>query len=198
MYICVKRKRTIKMKNGIKALLLICAVLVGGAAFGQNLKFGVINSQEVISKMPERDSAEAKLMKLRNELGSQIESLQVEYNQKLQAYVQGRDKMADLVKQNKEKELQDLQQRVQEYGQNAESELSKQQGALLKPIVEKITEAIKAVGKANGFAYIFDTAVPSLAYYDTTLAVDVLPLVVKQLGIKEKPAEAPAAPAKKK
>ena len=91
-----------------------------------------------------------------------------------------------------------MQQRVQEYGQNAESELSKQQGALLKPIVEKITEAIKAVGKANGFAYIFDTAVPSLAYYDTTLAVDVLPLVVKQLGIKEKPAEAPAAPAKKK
>lgn len=186
------------MKNGIKALLIICAVLVGGAAFGQNLKFGVINSQEVISKMPERDSAEAKLMKLRNELGSQIEALQVEYNQKLQAYVQGREKMADLVRQNKEKELQDLQQRVQEYGQNAEAELGKQQNALLKPIVEKLNEAIKAVGKANGFAYIFDTAVPSLAYYDATLAVDVMPLVVKQLGIKEKPADAPAAPAKKK
>lgn len=196
MYICVKRKIIIKMKNGIKALLLICAVLLGGAAFGQNLKFGVVNSQEVISKMPERDSAEAKLMKLRNELGSQIESLQVEYNQKLQTYVQGRDKMVDLVRQNKEKELQDLQQRVQEYGQNAEAELGKQQSALLKPIVEKINEAIKAVGKANGFAYIFDTTIPSLAYYDATLAVDVLPLVIKQLGIKEKPA-APAATGKK-
>ncbi len=87
---------------------------------------------------------------------------------------------------------QDLQQRIQEYGQNAESELGKQQSALLKPIVEKITDAIKAVGKANGFAYIFDTAVPSLAYYDPAMAVDVLPLVIKQLGIKEKPA-APAA-----
>ncbi len=188
MYICVKRKRIIKMKNGIKALLLICAVLLGGAAFGQNLKFGVVNSQEVISKMPERDSAEAKLMKLRTELGSQIESLQVEYNQKLQTYVQGRDKMVDLVRQNKEKELQDLQQRVQEYGQNAEAELGKQQSALLKPIVEKINEAIKAVGKANGFAYIFDTTIPALAYYDASLAVDVLPLVITQLGIKEKPA----------
>jgi|APDOM4702015248_1054824.scaffolds.fasta_scaffold147133_2 outer membrane protein len=197
MYICVKRKRTIKMKNGIKALLLVCAVLLGNAVFGQSLKFGIINSQEVISKMPERDSAEAKLMKLRNELGSQIESLQVEYNQKLQAYVQGREKMVDLVRQNKEKELQDLQQRIQEYAQNAETELSKQQSALLKPIVEKINDAIKAVGKANGFAYIFDTAIPSLAYYDAAQAVDVLPLVVKQLGIKEKPAAAPAAPAKK-
>lgn len=197
MYICVKRKRTIKMKNGIKALLLVCAVLLGNAVFGQSLKFGIINSQEVISKMPERDSAEAKLMKLRNELGSQIESLQVEYNQKLQAYVQGREKMVDLVRQNKEKELQDLQQRIQEYAQNAETELSKQQSALLKPIVEKINDAIKAVGKANGFAYIFDTAIPSLAYYDAAQAVDVLPLVVKQLGIKEKPAAVPAAPAKK-
>jgi len=185
------------MKNGIKALLLVCAVLLGNAVFGQSLKFGIINSQEVISKMPERDSAEAKLMKLRNELGSQIESLQVEYNQKLQAYVQGREKMVDLVRQNKEKELQDLQQRIQEYAQNAETELSKQQSALLKPIVEKINDAIKAVGKANGFAYIFDTAIPSLAYYDAAQAVDVLPLVVKQLGIKEKPAAAPAAPAKK-
>lgn len=192
MYICVKRKRTIKMKNGIKALLIICAVLLGGTAFGQNLKFGIINTQEVISKMPERDSAEAKLMKLRNELGSQIEALQVELNQKYQAYAQGREKMADLVRQNKEKEIQDLQQRIQEYGQNADSELGKQQSALLKPIVEKITDAIKAVGKANGFAYIFDTAVPSLAYYDSAMAVDVLPLVIKQLGIKEKPA-APAA-----
>ncbi|TCN72939.1 OmpH family outer membrane protein [Acetobacteroides hydrogenigenes] len=180
------------MKNGIKALLIICAVLLGGTAFGQNLKFGIINTQEVISKMPERDSAEAKLMKLRNELGSQIEALQVELNQKYQAYAQGREKMADLVRQNKEKEIQDLQQRIQEYGQNAESELGKQQSALLKPIVEKITDAIKAVGKANGFAYIFDTAVPSLAYYDSAMAVDVLPLVIKQLGIKEKPA-APAA-----
>jgi len=190
MYICVKRKRILKMKNGIKALLLVCCVLFGSVAFGQNLKFGVINSQEIISKMPERDSAEAKLMKLRTELGNQIESLQVEFNQKYQAYAQGREKMADLVRQTKEKELSDLQNRIQEYGQNAEQELSKQQAALLKPIVDKINEAIKAVGKANGFAYIFDTAIPSLAYYDAAQAVDVLPLVVKQLGIKEKPAAA--------
>ena len=181
------------MKNGIKALLLVCGVLAGSVAFGQTIKFGVINSQEVISKMPERDSAEAKLMKLRNELGEQIEALQVEYNQKVQAYVQGREKMASLVVQNKEKELQELQQRVQEYAQNAEAELGKQQTALLKPIVEKINDAIKAVGKSNGFSYIFDTAIPSLAYYNTDQAVDVLPLVIKQLGISDKP----AAPVKK-
>lgn len=197
MYICVKRKRIIRMKNGIKALLLVFGVLCGSVAFGQSLKFGVINSQEVIAKMPERDSAEAKLMKLRSELGDQIETLQVEYNQKVQAYVQGRDKMADLVRQSKEKELSDLQTRIQEYAQNADQELSKQQAALLKPIVDKINEAIKAVGKANGFAYIFDSAIPSLAYYDTALAVDVMPLVIKQLGIKDKPATPAAAPAKK-
>jgi Outer membrane protein len=187
------------MKNGIKALLLVCGVLFGSIAFGQNFKFGVVNSQEIISKMPERDSAEAKLMKLRNELGDQIEALQVEYNQKLQAYVQGRDKMADLVRNQKEKELTDLQGRIQEYGQNAEQELQKQQAALLKPIVEKINDAIKAVGKANGFTYIFDTAIPSLAYYDAAQAVDALPLVLKHLGIKDKPATAApaAAPAKK-
>jgi outer membrane protein len=169
----------IRITKGIMiAVLFICAANVSA----QNLKFGHINSQTLLMAMPERDSAEVKLKKYANELQEQIETLQVEFNKKYQDYNQKMATFTDAIRDMKEKELRDLQQRSQEFEQTAQQDYQRQQGELMKPIVDKANEAIQKVAKANGFIYIFDVSTGAVSYFSDQ-SIDILPLVKKELGI---------------
>lgn len=168
-----------------KGLMIVALFLSAASISAQNLKFGHINSQELLMAMPERDSAEAKLKKYGKDLQEQIETLQVEFNKKYQDYLQKKATFTDAIREMKEKELSDLQQRSQEFEQTAQQDYQKQQAELMKPIVDRANAAISKVAKANGFIYVFDVSTGSVAYFSDQ-SVDVLPLVKKELGIVKK------------
>ena len=174
-----------EMKNLIKLLVIILFLFSGTAVNAQNYKFGHINSQELLSIMPERDSAEAKIQQYAKELEGELEIMNVEYNNKLNDYVKKQDVLTPLVKQTKEKELNEFQSRIQEFTNNAEQELQQQNAQLIQPIIQKAEKAIKDVAKENGFTYIFDLARGSVIYFSEEQSEDILPMVKKKLGLEE-------------
>jgi len=165
---------------GIAALAL-CMVLPGQS---QSFKFGHINSDELIQALPEFDSATKKLEKYRQELVNQIELIQVELNNKNDAYTKEAKNLTDLVKQTKEQELFDINKRLQEFQQNASQDFQNKQVELFQPIYQKVDKAIKEVGKENGFLYVFDVAKGSLVYFDETKSTNIMPLAKTKLGLK--------------
>jgi len=167
-----------------KGLVIVALFLCAAGASAQNLKFGHINSQELLMAMPERDSAEAKLKRYAKDLQDQVETLQVEFNKKYQDYLQKKATFTDAIREMKEKELSDLQQRAQEFEQTAQQDYQRQQGELMRPVVDKANAAIQKVAKANGFVYVFDISTGAVAYFSDQ-STDVLPLVKKELGLKE-------------
>lgn len=171
------------MKRSIGILALaILAIFAGQNAMAQ--KFGHINRNELIQSMPEFDSAKVKLEKLSTELQNALELLQVEYNNKADAYVKDSKNLTDIVRQTKEQELQDYQKRMTDFQSNAQNQLQEKQVELFKPITDKADKAIKEVGKENGFLYIFDLSQNILAYYDETKSTNIMPLVKTKLGLK--------------
>ncbi len=168
-----------------KGLMIAALFLCAASISAQTLKFGHINSQELLMSMPERDSSETKLKKVAKDLQEQIETLQVEFNKKYQDYLQKKATFSDAIREMKEKELNDLQQRSQEFEQTAQQDYQKQQAELMKPIVDKANAAIQRVAKANGFLFVFDVSTGAVAYFSDQ-SVDVLPLVKKELGIIKK------------
>ena len=168
-----------------KGLMIAALFLCAASISAQTLKFGHINSQELLMSMPERDSSETKLKKVAKDLQEQIETLQVEFNKKYQDYLQKKATFSDAIREMKEKELSDLQQRSQEFEQTAQQDYQKQQADLMKPIVDKANAAIQKVAKANGFIFVFDVSTGAVAYFSDQ-SIDVLPLVKKELGIIKK------------
>lgn len=79
-------------------------------------------------------------------------------------------------------ELQTLQLKMQNFYQQAQSDLQKQQEKLQVPILEKLRKTINEVGAENGFLYIFDL---NTLQFKSNDAIDVTPFVQKKLGIKE-------------
>jgi outer membrane protein len=169
-----------KRFTAIAALL----IFVVAAGFSQTLKFGHINSDELVKSMPEFDTATARLEKFRKELVNTIELMSVELNNKNDAYTKEAKTLTDIVKQTKEQEIIDLNKRLQDFQQNAQTQFQDKQVELFQPITAKVDKAIKDVGKENGFIYIFDVSKGDLLYFDETKSVNLMTLAKAKLGLK--------------
>lgn len=180
------------MKKVIKlALVLVCA-MCSTSLYAQ--KFARINLQEVIFAMPEFAQMQTDLEAFTKELGEQLEAIQVEFNNKAAEFQKNRATLNESVRNLKEQELQQLQQRYADFQHIAQQDVDKKQGELFEPIHLKASEAVKKIAAAGGYVAVFDTSVNSLAYFNENVVVDIAPAVRAELGIKETPAtEAPAS-----
>ena len=179
------------MKKAIKLTLAVVLVMVATSLFAQ--KFGRINTQEIIMAMPETKTMQENMDTFAKELSDNIETMNVEFNTKLQDFQKNYNTFSDAIKEVKEKELNDMQTRTREFQERAQQDYQKKQNELLAPIIDKAKSAIDKVAAAGGFLVVFDTSPGSLAYFDEATLTDVAPAVKKELGITDAPAAAPAA-----
>ena len=178
----------------MKKLLILIAVILGVSTVSAQ-KFARINLQDVVMAMPEFEEMQKNLEAFGKDLQEQMEQIQVEFNNKLADFQKNQATMAASIKQMKQQELEQLQQRFSEFQQIAQQDFQKKEQELLEPVQKKANEAVNKVAKTNGYIAVFNTSVPSLAYFDEAQLTDIAALVKKELGIVEKPAT-PAAPAK--
>jgi outer membrane protein len=115
-------------------------------------------------------------------LESALADMQKELNDKNVEYQNNEKTYTDLIKQTKQKELQDINQRLQSFQQQAQADFQKKNVELMKPINEKAKKAIAKVAKAKGYKIVLDTTLGGVLYYEPT--DDIFLLVKAELGIK--------------
>ena len=170
------------MKNVMKILVLTVALMIGSNAIAQNLKFGHINTSELLVSMPERGAAQLELQEYAKKLENQLEIMQVEYNKKVQDYLQNQESLSPVIKQTKEKELQEIQTRIQEFQYSAQEELQQKETQLIQPILLKAETAIKEVAKERNLIYVFDVSSRVVLYFSDD-SENILSFVKTKLGI---------------
>ena len=171
------------MKKMFKVLFLGIALFVMSGVAQAQVKIAHVNTAEILDAMPDKAKAEKDLEKYYGELQSQLQTMAQEYQTKMQDYEANQATMSNLVKQSKEKEIIDIQNRIQQFQANAESEFENKRAELLKPILDKIQTAINAVGKEKGYTYMLDLATGAAVYVSDD-AVDATKDVKAKLGIK--------------
>lgn len=165
------------------AALSIAALGTSICAEAQDLKFAHLNSQKLLSEMPEYIQAQNTLKDEAKKLEDQMTIMSNEAQQKVTEYITKRDSLPELIRATKEKEIQDMQERIQSFQQLAQTSLSQKEQQLLLPLIEKVNNAIQAVGAENGFIYIFDTTA-QVVLYVSEQSVDAEPLVKAKLAVK--------------
>ncbi len=165
-----------------KVILALSLLFVSAFTFAQQ-KIGYIDAQEIVSLMPETKKANAEVEALQKQFLDQRNSMQTELETKYKAYQAGAKTMSDVIKEVKEKELQDLQARIGSLEQSANEKIDEKRQELLKPIIDKAQKAIEAVAKEKAYTFILDTSSGSLLY--ATPADNILEAVKTKLGIKE-------------
>ncbi len=163
----------------MKKILLMLALVLPIAVSAQ--KFGHINTQEVFALMPELNKVKAQMDTLQTTYESQIANMQEEYQKKIADYQKNAATLTEGVKQFRQQEIAEMEQRIQLFYQTAQQDIQKKQQEYLAPLHQKLSTTIQEVGKENGFTYIFDSAAMVYVAPDAT---DISSLVKTKLGIK--------------
>lgn len=146
-----------------------------------DLKLGYIDSNELLELMPGKDSVEVKLMEYQKALEDQIQAMLSEYQGKVEIYRVNAASMSDIIKQTKEKEITDLEGRINQFQQTAEVDFQNKQQELYNPLIERARKAITNIANENGYTYIFDVGMGTVLFYEK--GDNILPLVRAKLGI---------------
>ncbi len=170
----------------MKYLFILTFVSVFTCASAQNtLKFGNVDTQEVLKSMPEMKTVDDKLQaesnsleKTLTDMNEELKKLQSEYISKMKTNTLTPEERTKL-----EQQLQEGNKKVQTFYQTSQQKLALKAQELKTPLFNKVTEAIKAVGQEGGFLYIFEEK-SGLTLYRSQKTIDVTPLVKKKLGIQ--------------
>ena len=161
-----------------KIFVIAIASLMALSASAQ--KIGRVNFNELVMLMPEMDAARETIAASQKEAEETYAAMVEEYQGKVTQYQQKNASWTAAIKESKEKELYDIQNRIQEFQQNISQELQQQQSQLMAPINEKATNAVKEIAKAKGIDVLLDA---SQAIYFSDTVVDLTADARKALNI---------------
>ena len=163
----------------LKTLLFAAVLFIGATSFttAQN-NVAHINKQELIKAMPAYTQAQAEIEKLGKTYEATIQGSLKELDIKLKQYNAEAEGQTQEENQKRMEEVEGMKQSLGQYQQQAQKDLQEKEFNLLKPIVEKADNAIKAVAKTQGFQYVLDKAMLIVAD-----GKDLMVDVKKQLGI---------------
>lgn len=167
------------MKN-MKSFLLITLVTLSFALKAQKAAF--IDLDSLLSVMPEMVEAKKVSADHYKQLEATLTTMQKELNDKLADYQANEKNYTELIKNTKQKELQDLNQRIQDFQVQAQTDFQKKNEELTKPINEKAKKSIDKVAKMKGYKMVFDSSAGLLLY--TEPADDLFNAVKADLGVK--------------
>jgi outer membrane protein len=168
----------------ITILLLLAITALSSQGYGQ--KIGYINTQEVLQLMPETVVANNELANLASSLDEQDSLLNAEYQNKVADFQkdQQNKEISESILLMKYNQITDLEKRIEQFKQTAQQELVEKQNKLIKPLVEKINNAISEVAKENNYAYVLDNSTGAILFAANEKD-NILPLVKVKLGITE-------------
>lgn len=147
---------------------------------------GMVNAQKVasmdyeavLSAMPETKKMTTDLDAFSKTKGDELNKQAEAFQKEVQQYQADAAKLTEAQRNAKEAELQKKQQNLQQLQQTAQNDLATRRDTAVKPIIEKLNNAVEKVAKANGFDFIIDST--ALIY---KAGPDATALVKKELGL---------------
>ena len=167
----------------LKKLLLVAAVLFPMLASAQTLKIGIVDTQELIAKMPDTAAAQKQLEDVSKKYQDEYTKLGEEMKRMVDEYQNMKEDELPAIRDRKTRELSDYQQKIQQFEQQADQDLQKMQYDLMSPVLQKIRTAIEAVGKEGGYSLVQNKDAQIILYYDSPV-VDITNDVKAKLGIQ--------------
>ena len=153
-----------KMKKSI--LVFTALIIMLGTSFAQ--KFGFVDTEYILNQIPEYKAAKSELDKNSADWQKEIEAKYAEIDKLYKTYQAEQILLTDDLRKkreneivNKEKDARDLQK--QRFG--TDGDLFKKRMELVKPIQDKVYNAVKSVSEKGGLAIVFDKASDMMMLY---------------------------------
>lgn len=170
----------------MKKLFVAGIMALGIFSASAQTKIGYIETDVLISAMPEAAKVDTELKEFQATLGQQGQDLAKEADEKASQFVKDSLKMTPTMKEIKKGEILEMYQKVQNWNQIAQDKYNQKAQEKIAPVRKKALDAINEVAKEKGYAYVLDASTSVLLV--SPPSDDLMPFVKAKLGIKETPA----------
>lgn len=149
-------------------------------------KVGFVDSQALLERMPEYKAAEQEIERLTQQWQKEIDDIYARVERLFQQYREQEPMMSPEMKRRKQEEIETEERRARElqrkrFGPNGD--LFKQREEKMKPILDKLQQAIQAVAQEKKFAIVIDRSAGGVVLYGES-AYDLTEAVAAKLGIR--------------
>jgi outer membrane protein len=166
--------------------LLLLAFLMGMGMLGFAQKYAIIDTRYILDKMPDYKQAQGQLDDVAADWQKDIDGKQAELNKMYQDFDAEQVMLSDELNKKrqdqlfvKEKELRDLQRK--RFG--FEGDLFKKRQELIKPIQDKVYNAVQKISVQRGYDFVLDKSEGiTIIFADPKL--DKSEDILKELGVR--------------
>jgi len=171
----------------MRKFFFFCSLfLIASLSFGQ--KFGYINSELIVKKLPDYKKAEEELQNLSQKWQQEIDTKKKEVDKLKENYKAEEVLLTEEMKKERqdtitarEKDLKEYQKKI--FGFEGMLFLKRQE--LIKPIQDKVYEAVEKVAKAKQLQVVFDKAADLVMIYTNPIH-DYTDFVLEELKLGDK------------
>ena len=167
----------------MKKLLLGAVMALGFFSASAQTKIGYINTDELMSIMPEAAKVNTELNEYQASLQQLGQTLTIDADKKRDQYFLDSLKLSPSMKEIRRNELVTLYTRLQNFDQEAQEKSQKYAQDKIAPVRARAMEAIKTVAREKGYTYVIDEATSALLVMPP--GDNLLPAVKTKLGIKD-------------
>lgn len=172
----------------MKVRILLAVILVNAflTLSAQEGKFGFIDFNATLRRMPEYLEAEINLRKIQNEYHEEIERSKREFERQYIDFLLEQDHLSASIVAKRQKELQLLMDNNAQFRDNVQLELEARRDEMLMPIKKKLLSAVSDVCTGQNLDYVVDTGKGTYLYINQEKGVDITDPVYEILGIERK------------
>lgn len=168
----------------MKKILFILAFLFG-TGFANAQKYAYIDSDYILSNLPEYAEAKEKLDKLADRWTKEIEQRYEVLKMKKENFAREEVLLPSEEKNKRQEEIEKLEteaMQMQKLRFGVEGDYFQKRQELIKPIQDKVYDAMQEVASKRNYIFVFDKANQSnLVYADNKY--DISTAVLKELGV---------------
>lgn len=149
-------------------------------------KIGYIDSDYILSQMPEYEAVQKKIDQLASEWRNELEKRQKEVDEMFKEY-QARELLyTEKERKAKREEIMRAEEEIEQLRSSyfgPEGKLFQRQEELMQPLQERVLEAVETIAAQEEYDYVFDKAGGEVLFMYATEEHDLSDQVVEELGI---------------
>lgn len=171
----------------MKKIVLFAALLIGLATTANGQRYCIIDSKYILDNLTEYKDAQTRIDDMSKTWQTDIDNRMQEVDRMYKSYQAERAMLSDELRQKREQEIIEKEKSVKELQKQRfgyEGDLFKERQKLIKPIQDKVFDAVQEYAKSRAYDMVLDKSGGiTLFYADPKL--DKSDDVLKLLGIKK-------------
>lgn len=178
------------MKHSL--LFLLTVVLLAGSlnaahAQAQGFKVGYADPEIIITYMPEYQTVQQQMAVEYRTSQEALQALAEDFQERVDRYQRQQPLLSEERRAEREAELAQLQQEIQNSAAAKDDELAARQEELMAPLLQKVQDAIDAIAVAKGLDMVVRS--PALLYVNQDRVININIDIARRLGIEVDEAE---------